>query len=88
MGTILVGSLPGVWIGTALLPRIPVDGLRPVLGAVLLGAALGVLNKAGVPVHPAFIIGGPAAVGLAAWVLHKQRTAQLPVPEPEVAVAR
>ena len=50
MGTILVGSIPGVWIGTALLPRVPVDGLRPVLGAVLLGAALGVLNKAGVAV--------------------------------------
>jgi uncharacterized protein len=91
MGTILVGSMPGVWIGTALLPRVPVDGLRPVLGAVLLGAALGVLNKAGVPVPVGLIAGAPLAVGLAAWILHRQRVTQPRAPEPaspEMAVAR
>ena len=88
MGTILVGSIPGVWIGTALLPRVPVDGLRPVLGAVLLGAALGVLNKAGVPVHPAFIAGAPLSVGLVAWLLHRRRAAAVPHPAPGIAVAR
>jgi len=78
MGTILVGSIPGVMLGTALLTRVPVDGLRPVLGAVLLGAALGVLNKAGVPVHPVLIAGAPLTVGLAAWLLHRQRRAHPP----------
>jgi uncharacterized membrane protein YfcA len=91
MGTILLGSMPGVWIGTALLPRVPVDGLRPVLGAVLLGAALGVLSKAGVPVHPTLIAGGPLSVGVVAWLLHRRRgPLARPVadPAPEVAVAR
>jgi uncharacterized membrane protein YfcA len=90
MGTILLGSMPGVWIGTALLPRVPVDGLRPVLGAVLLGAALGVLSKAGVPVPAAAIAGAPAVAAVAAWILHRQRLAQGPLPEAptEVAVAR
>ena len=90
MGTILVGSIPGVWIGTALLPRVPVDGLRPVLGAVLLGAALGVLNKAGVAVPVGLIVGAPLAVGVAAWLLHQKRRPRPTLPEsgPEMAVAR
>ena len=52
MGTILIGSLPGVWIGTALIDHVPADVLRPALGCVLLGSALGVLTKAGVDVPP------------------------------------
>ena len=88
MGTILVGSIPGVWIGTSLLTRVPVDGLRPVLGAVLLGAALGVMNKAGVPVHPAFIAGAPLTVGLLAWLLHRRRQGAAALAGPEVIVAR
>jgi uncharacterized membrane protein YfcA len=40
MATILVGSLPGVWLGTHLATRLPERGLRPALGVVLLGALL------------------------------------------------
>ena len=50
MANILIGSLPGVWIGTALHRPRPADALRPALGCVLLGSALGVLTKAGVDV--------------------------------------
>ena len=50
MGNILVGSLPGVLLGTRLIDRVPADVLRPALGCVLLGSALGVLSKAGVEV--------------------------------------
>jgi uncharacterized membrane protein YfcA len=80
MGTILLGSIPGVWIGTALLPRVPVDGLRPALGAVLLGAALGVLSKAGVDVPVAAIVGAPVAVGILAFTLHRRRRDAAPPP--------
>jgi len=73
MGTILLGSLPGVWIGTGLLGKVPVDGLRPTLGVVLLAAALGVLTKAGVDLPIAAIIGIPICVGIAAYVLHRAR---------------
>jgi uncharacterized protein len=83
MATILVGSIPGVWIGTGLLPRVPVDGLRPALGVVLLAAALGVLSKAGVEVPVAVLVGVPLAVGAFAAVLHRARKR-----EPRMAVAR
>jgi len=70
---ILVGSIPGVWIGTGLMTRVPSAGLRPALGCVLLGSALGVLSKGGVEVPVAVIVGLPALAGLAAWVLMRRR---------------
>jgi uncharacterized membrane protein YfcA len=73
MATILCGSLPGVLIGTALVTHVPAKGLRPALGCVLLGSALGVLSKAGVAVHPAALIGVPLTVGLIAFLLERGR---------------
>jgi uncharacterized membrane protein YfcA len=72
MGTILIGSIPGVWIGTGLLPKVPVDGLRPALGVVLLAAALGVLSKAGVDVPVLVLVGVPVSVGLFAAAWHRR----------------
>lgn len=71
MGNILLGSIPGVWIGTSLLTRVPTNGLRPALGCVLLGSALGVLSKAGADIPVAAVVGLPLAVGLAAVVVHR-----------------
>ncbi|MEA2136970.1 MAG: uncharacterized protein QOG56_120 [Solirubrobacteraceae bacterium] len=76
MATILCGSLPGVLIGTALVTHVPARGLRPTLGCVLLGSALGVLSKAGVAVSPAALIGVPLTVGLGAWALERGRRAR------------
>ena len=81
MATILVGSLPGVWIGTALLPHVPTGGLRHALGIVLAAAALGVLAKAGVPMSPAALIGIPAALAVFSVVVHRRRT-RPPLPKP------
>ena len=64
MATILIGSLPGVLVGTQLIGHVPADALRPALGCVLLGSALGVLTKAGVDVPPAALVGVPLAVGV------------------------
>jgi len=74
MGTILLGSLPGVWIGTGLLTRVSVDGLRPALGIVLLAASLGIASKAGVSMPVAVLVGVPLAVAAAAFFLHQRRT--------------
>jgi uncharacterized protein len=82
MANILIGSLPGVWLGTSLLPRVPPAGLRPALGVVLLAAALGVLTKAGVDVPVAVIVGLPLAVAVFAWHVHRQRSGK-----PEVVAA-
>jgi uncharacterized membrane protein YfcA len=73
MGTILVGSLPGVVIGTHFITHVPATVLRPVLGCVLLGSALGVLSKAGADVPPAALIGVPLAVGFGAWLIQRTR---------------
>jgi uncharacterized membrane protein YfcA len=75
MATILVGSLPGVLVGTHFVTRVPSGVLRPVLGCVLLGSALGVLSKAGVAVPPLALVGVPLAVGLVAWLIQRARPA-------------
>jgi len=95
MGNILIGSLPGVWIGTHLVTRVSPEGLRPALGCVLLGSGLGVLTKAGVAVPPGAIVGLPMAVGVLAWRLQRGRPgagtpvvvppAAQPLPKPERA---
>ena len=86
MGTILVGSLPGVVIGTQLIGHVSANALRPVLGCVLLASALGVLTKAGVGVPPTVLIGVPLLVGLGAYVLLRTRGAS-PPPEVEAVPA-
>ena len=73
MANILVGSLPGVWIGTGLMTKIPAGALRPALGCVLLASALGVLTKAGLELPGWTILGVPAAVGVLAVVLSRTR---------------
>jgi len=73
MGTILIGSLPGVWLGAHLIDRVSANALRPALGCVLLASALGVLSKAGVEVAPLVLIGIPLAVGLGAYLLQRSR---------------
>ena len=86
MGTILIGSLPGVVIGTQLIGHVPANALRPALGCVLLASALGILTKAGVGMPPAVLVGVPLLVGLGAYVLLRTRIAP-PPPEVEAAPA-
>jgi len=87
MGTILVGSLPGVLIGTMLIGHVSSTVLRPTLGCVLLGSALGVLSKAGVDVPPAAIPGVPVAVGALAYFLHRTRRVRMVPADVEAAPA-
>jgi uncharacterized protein len=77
-GTILVGSVPGVWIGANLSTRMPESGLRPTLGVVLIAAALGLLNKAGAPIPAAVIFIVPALLGALAFVLDRTRLRPAP----------
>jgi uncharacterized membrane protein YfcA len=79
MGTILIGSLPGVWIGERLVHRIPAAVLRPTLGCVMLGSALGVMSKAGVELGAGEILGPPVAIGVLAYVLHRVRRPRVEV---------
>jgi uncharacterized membrane protein YfcA len=61
-GMILLGSIPGVWIGSALAYRVPVAALRAALGLLLLGAGLALVQKAGAAVPTWTIAAFPIAV--------------------------
>jgi uncharacterized membrane protein YfcA len=63
-GTILLGSVPGVWVGSHLSVRLPAGTLRTILGVVLVGAGLGLASKAGAPIPPYVIAGAPAIIGV------------------------
>jgi uncharacterized membrane protein YfcA len=78
--TILIGSLPGVWLGTHLSARLPERGLRPALGIVLLASGLALLTKAGVDIPAAVIVAVPLAVGVGAFLILRAR----PLPQPLV----
>jgi uncharacterized protein len=66
MGTILLGSVPGVYIGSRFSNRLPAVGLRLALGTVLTAASLGLATKAGANIPASAIVAVPLAVGGAA----------------------
>ena len=73
-GTILIGSIPGVWIGSGLSVRVPVPALRTALGLLLLGAGLGLLQKAGAGVPTGVLALFPASVAvLVVWTFVRSR---------------
>jgi uncharacterized membrane protein YfcA len=91
--TILLGSVPGVWIGSHLSVRLPAGTLRTILGVVLIGAGLGLASKAGAPIPP-WVIGAVPLI-LAVMVLYERfhdrvgrAEADTEAPEPEPAPAR
>jgi uncharacterized membrane protein YfcA len=73
MANILVGSLPGVLAGEWLARRVPAGGLRPALGCVMLGSALGVASKAGLDLPAWAILGPPVVAGIVAYAITRVR---------------
>ncbi len=68
VGNILIGSIPGVWIGSHFIDRVPAYALRVTLGAVLLGSALAMINNAGGKMPIGVIFGAPIVVGIAGFL--------------------
>lgn len=82
-GTILIGSVPGVWVGSALSYRMPVGTLRILLGLLLIGAGLALGKKAGIDIPTAVIAAFPILVGAAFALAHvRWRPATRSVPRP------
>jgi uncharacterized membrane protein YfcA len=81
-GTILLGSLPGVWVGTHLATRLPERGLRPALGIVLLTSGLTLLTKAGVNVPVGVIVAVPLVLAAGAAFVLRGRAQRRPAPVP------
>jgi uncharacterized membrane protein YfcA len=86
-GTILVGSLPGVWIGSHLATRLPERGLRPALGIVLLASGLALLGKAGVDVPAGVLIGAPIALAALTAAAMRRRPRRRSLRSPNVEAA-
>jgi uncharacterized membrane protein YfcA len=63
-GNILIGSLPGVWIGSNLTLRVGASVLRTTLALVLIGAGLALLTKAGAGIPGLVIAAFPAAIAI------------------------
>jgi uncharacterized membrane protein YfcA len=72
-GTILIGSIPGVWLGTHAAVRLPERGLRPALGIVLLASGLGLIGKAGVDMPAWVLVGVPIALVAVAIAVLRRR---------------
>ena len=64
VGTILLGSLPGVWLGSHWVTKVQVEALRLALAIVLVGAGLGLLTKAGVDIPTPILAGVPIVLVL------------------------
>jgi uncharacterized protein len=63
-GTILLGSVPGVWLGSQWSVRVPIPVLRTALAVLLIGSGLGLLSKAGTGIPNAVLAAFPALVAL------------------------
>jgi uncharacterized membrane protein YfcA len=83
-GTILLGSIPGVWVGSGLTMRLPVGVMRATLAIVLVAAGLALLQKADIGIAPGVIIGVPLAIGAIASLIRWLRSRD-PVPYLEKA---
>jgi uncharacterized membrane protein YfcA len=66
VGTILLGSIPGVWIGSHLTTAMPTAFLRTALGVVLIASSFALFNKAGLELPTAVMVAVPSALLLGA----------------------
>ena len=80
-GTILIGSIPGVWIGSGLAVRLPVGVMRATLAVVLLAAGLALLQKANVGIPSLVILGVPIVIGGGAALVGFLRNRPIALPE-------
>jgi uncharacterized membrane protein YfcA len=80
VGTILVGSVPGVWLGSHWSVRVDPAVLRTTLAVVLIGAGLALMIKAGLDIPAAVIVPFPVAViGLLVVTMVRSRRARTKV---------
>ena len=83
-GTILLGSIPGVWVGSGLTMRLPVGVMRSTLAIVLIAAGLALLQKAHIGIASGVILGVPFLIAIIAVVIRWFRS-RSPFPVPEKA---
>src|SRR3954464_12929840 len=78
-GTILIGSLPGVWIGTNLSTLLSQQWLRLALGTVMFASSLALLGKAGLDIPAAGLIGIPLLILVICGAVLRRRSHPRPL---------
>jgi uncharacterized membrane protein YfcA len=73
VGTILIGSIPGVWLGSHVTVRLPSGVVRVALGVVMICSSLALFNKAGVEIPLAVMIALPTMLVVALGAQHLAR---------------
>jgi uncharacterized protein len=73
MGTLLLGSIPGVWVGSNVATRVPQNALRAALGVVLLASSLGLLSKAGLELPAIVLVGVPLVLAVLCYLVLRRR---------------
>jgi uncharacterized protein len=76
-GTILLGSVPGVWMGTNVASRLPEAGLRPALGIVIFASGLALVTKAGVELPGVVLVGVPLALAVLSVAVLRRRAVEV-----------
>ena len=71
---ILLGSVPGVWLGSNLAARLPENGLRPTLAIVLIASGMALLSKAGLALPVAVLVGVPVALAVVSVIVIRAHT--------------
>ena len=71
---ILLGSVPGVWLGSSLAARLPENGLRPTLAIVLIASGMALLSKAGLALPVAVLVGVPVALAVVSVIVIRAHT--------------
>jgi uncharacterized protein len=66
--TMLMGSVPGVWLGSHWSVRVPAGVLRTMLAVLLIGAGAGLLSKSGIAVPGYVLAAFPLGIALLALV--------------------
>jgi hypothetical protein len=77
-GTILIGSVPGVWLGSTVIYRVPVGALRIALALLLIGSSMALVQKAGAGIPTPVLAAFPLLVGalfLAGYLRSRDRGA-------------
>jgi uncharacterized protein len=72
-GNLIVGSVPGVWIGAHVAPRLPVGALRSILALVLVASGIALAGRAGWgPSVLSFAVCAVPSVVLVAWIVRRR----------------
>jgi uncharacterized protein len=81
-GNLLIGSVPGIWIGSSWSARLPVPALRTALAVVLVASGIALANKSGWGIAVvAFAACAVPSMGLIALFLRRRRPLATPVAE-------